>query len=64
MLDSTRTESPRVLLSPFNGTAWQVPPDVSDEMYDALVQRGFTPIDTKSKRKKEHADGTSETDGR
>lgn len=63
MSDHTRIESPRVLLSPFNGAEWQVPPDVSTELYDALVQRGFIPVHPKPKRKKEHADGTSETNG-
>jgi hypothetical protein len=63
MSDNTPTESPRVLLSPFNGTEWHVPPEVSDELYAALVERGFTPVNSKSKRKKEHTNGTSEADG-
>jgi hypothetical protein len=43
---------------------WQVPPEVSGEMYDALVQRGFIPVHPKLKRKKEHTNGTSEADVR
>lgn len=63
MSDNTLTESPRILLSPFNGTEWLVPPEVSNELYDALVQRGFIPVPQNHKRKKEQTNGTSETDG-
>ena len=44
--------SPRLLRSPFNGEAWPVPPDMPDEMYAALVERGFVPIVPESKREK------------
>jgi hypothetical protein len=63
MSDNTHIEYQRVLLSPFNGTEWQVPPEVSGEMYDALIQRGFIPVHQKPKRKKEHTNGASEADG-
>ena len=46
MSDSTPTDSqtPRRLKSPFNGEAWIVPPDVSPELYEELVKRGYEPI--------------------
>ena len=56
MSDSTPTEPSRLLRSPYNGEAWPVPPDMTPEMYDALIQRGFTPIAVKSKRKDDTRD--------
>jgi hypothetical protein len=53
MSDYIPIDSPRILLSPFNGEAWTVPPDVSDELYRALIERGFKPIPPKPKRKED-----------
>lgn len=55
MSDSTPTEFQRILKSPFNGQPWVVPPEVSDEMYAALLARGFKEIpQTKPKRKEDN----------
>jgi hypothetical protein len=55
MLDSTPIDRPRLYLrSPFTGEAWPVPPDVTPDFVEALLQRGFTRIPSdpvKSKRK-------------
>jgi hypothetical protein len=47
------TESLRQLRSPFNGELWTVPPDVSKEMYAALLERGFVPVEDAQKPSKE-----------
>jgi hypothetical protein len=51
MSDSTTTEPLRILKSPFNGEAWPVPPDMTPEMYDALITRGFKPIEPKKEKR-------------
>jgi hypothetical protein len=54
MSDSTPTPLSTIqrwLKSPFNGERWPVPPDMTPAMYDAIVQRGFEPIEEKPKRK-------------
>ncbi len=35
-----------MLRSPFNGGAWQVPPDAAPEFVEALLARGFTRIES------------------
>ena len=50
MSDNAPTATPiRKLRSPFNGEIWQVPPDVSPELYEALVLRDFVPVDDDGK---------------
>ena len=44
------TPAHRLLRSPFNGEAWPVPPDMPEDMYAALVERGFVPIVPESKK--------------
>jgi hypothetical protein len=51
MSDNTPTAPPRLLRSPFNGQAWPVPPEVTPEMYEALIKAGFTPMATKAPQK-------------
>ena len=51
MSDSTPTAPLRLLKSPFNGETWTVPPDVSEEMYQELLKRGFTRVDVKPSKK-------------
>jgi len=48
-LDSEPIVQIRRLRSPFNNEIWIVPPDCSDEMYEALVQRKFIPVDEDGK---------------
>jgi hypothetical protein len=47
MSEATLIEPVRLLRSPFNGEVWKVPSEVSEEMYEALVARGFTPVQPK-----------------
>jgi len=50
MSDNTPTERYRLLRSPFNGEVWKVPPDVTEEMYDHLVNVAkFIPVTEKVK---------------
>jgi hypothetical protein len=51
MSEPTRTTPLRLLRSPFNGEAWPVPPDMPTTMYDALVERGFVPIEPKKEKR-------------
>lgn len=51
MSDSTPTAPLRQLKSPFNGETWTVPPDVSPELYDELVKRGFVPVEPKKDKR-------------
>ena len=44
-------ELPRLMKSPFNGAEWPVHPDVTPEMYEALLAAGFTPIIENAPRK-------------
>lgn len=46
MSDSTLTESPRRLRSPFNGEviSVRVPEDMDEALFAALVERGFEEI--------------------
>ena len=50
MSDSTLTEPLRLLKSPCNGAIWTVPPEVSSEMYDELIKRGFEPVEPKKRK--------------
>lgn len=45
---STPTAPPVQLRSPFNGEVWTVPPDQSPAFIQALVDRGFTRVETES----------------
>lgn len=50
MSEATPTAPLRLLKSPFNGEVWTVPPEVSDEMYEHLVNvANFVPVTEQAK---------------
>ena len=55
MSEPTPIEPLRQLRSPFNGEAWTVPPEVTPEMYAALLERGFKEIAPAKPKRREDA---------
>jgi hypothetical protein len=45
MLEITPTVRPVVLRSPFNGERFVVPPDMTPQMLDALLNAGFVKLE-------------------